>query len=201
VCDNLAFIADHAVKRQATAHFDELNVRIGGEAARVYLFVATLSYSRRGYVRAFLHERQGAWFEGMEGAFATFGGVPQEVLFNNVRMMVEHHDAATREVRNERLRAFVRYWGFVPRACAPYRARTKGKDESGVSYVKRNAIAGHAFANSRSLRRILSCGRARLPIRAGMGRLGRPRSSASGAMRLAHSSRFAAARPSVSTAS
>ena len=37
------------------------------------------------------------------------------------------------------------YWGFRPRACAPYRARTKGKDERGVGYVKRNAIAGHRF--------------------------------------------------------
>ena len=41
--------------------------------------------------------------------------------------------------------AFARYWGFRPRACAPYRARTKGKDERGVGYVKRNAIAGHGF--------------------------------------------------------
>jgi len=30
--------------------------------------------------------------------------------------------------------------------CAPYRARTKGKDERGVGYVKRNAIAGRSFA-------------------------------------------------------
>ena len=62
--------------------------------------------------------------------------------------MVEHHDAATREVRfNERLHAFARYWGFRPRACAPYRARTKGKDERGVGYVKHNAIAGHRFVS------------------------------------------------------
>jgi hypothetical protein len=62
--------------------------------------------------------------------------------------LVEHHDAATREVRfNERLHAFARYWDFRPRACAPYRARTKGKDERGVGYVKRNAIAGHSFAS------------------------------------------------------
>ena len=30
----------------------------------------------------------------------------------------------------------------APRACAPYRARTKGKDERAVQYVKRNALAG-----------------------------------------------------------
>jgi hypothetical protein len=38
-------------------------------------------------------------------------------------------------------------WGFRVRACAPYRARTKGKDERGVGYVKRNAVAGRSFAS------------------------------------------------------
>jgi hypothetical protein len=37
--------------------------------------------------------------------------------------------------------------GFRVRACASYRARTKGKDERGVGYVKRNAIAGRSFAS------------------------------------------------------
>jgi hypothetical protein len=42
---------------------------------------------------------------------------------------------------------FARYYGFTPRACQPYRARTKGKVESGVKYVKRNALAGRRFAS------------------------------------------------------
>jgi hypothetical protein len=99
-------------------------------------------------VRAYRHERQSAWLDGIEAAFRHFGGVPQEVLLDNARALVEHHDAATREVRfNERLHACARYWGFQPRACAPYRARTKGKDERGVGYVKHNAVAGHGFAS------------------------------------------------------
>lgn len=36
---------------------------------------------------------------------------------------------------------------MTPRACAPYRTQTKGKDERGVGCVKRNAIAGHTFAS------------------------------------------------------
>ena len=47
----------------------------------------------------------------------------------------------------DRLHAFVRYWDVRPVACAPYRARTKGKDERGVGYVKHNAIAGRSFAS------------------------------------------------------
>ena len=112
----------------------------------MHLFVATPGYSRRMCIRPSLRERQQDWFEGMEATFLRFGGVPTEVLFDNARALVEHHDAATREVRfNGRLHAFARYRGFRPRACARYRARTKGKDERGVGYVKRNAIAGRRF--------------------------------------------------------
>lgn len=52
----------------------------------------------------------------------------------------------THEVEfNARLRAFAKHWGFRPHACAPYRARTEGKDERGVGYVKKNGIAGRRF--------------------------------------------------------
>jgi DNA replication protein DnaC len=44
-----------------------------------------------------------------------------------------------------RFEDFAPYYGFTPRACQPYRARTKGKVESGVKYVKRNALAGRRF--------------------------------------------------------
>jgi len=134
--------------RQLQIDFGETRVAIGGTGVRVYLFVATLGYSRRLYVQAFRHERQSAWFDGIEAAFGAFEGVPEEVLLDNARALVDRHDALTREVRfNARLQAFARYWGFRPRACAPYRARTKGKDERGVGYVKHNAIAGHGFAS------------------------------------------------------
>jgi hypothetical protein len=74
--------------------------------------------------------------------------VPEEVLLDNTRALVLHHDSLTREVRfNARLLAFAKHWRFRPRACAPYRARTKGKDERGVGYVKSNAIAGREFAS------------------------------------------------------
>src|SRR5215218_1555418 len=134
--------------RQLQIDFGERWVAIGDEQVRVYLFVATLGHSRRVYARAFRHERQSAWFEGLEGAFRHFGGLPKEVLLDNAKALVEHHDPATREVVfNARLHAFARYWDVRPVACAPYRARTKGKDERGVGYVKRNAIAGRSFAS------------------------------------------------------
>lgn len=138
--------------QQLQIDFGSTAVEIGGEACRIHLFVATLGYSRRCYAQAFLHERQSAWLQGLEGAFRHFGGVPHEVLVDNARALVDEHDQLTREVKfNDRFHAFCRYWGVLPRACAPYRARTKGKDERGVGYVKRNAIAGHRFDSIEAL--------------------------------------------------
>ena len=132
--------------KQMQIDFGERRVAIGEASVKVFLFVATLGYSRRLHVRAFRHERQENWFAGLESAFERFGGATEEVLFDNDRGLVVRHDRATREVEfNARLRAFAKHWGFRPRACLPYRARTKGKDERGVGYVKNNAIAGRRF--------------------------------------------------------
>jgi transposase len=131
---------------QMQIDFGSRRVTIGGVQRSVSLFVATLGYSRRLHVRAFLGEKQEHWFAGMESAFAAFGGVPEEVLLDNARALIVSHDASSREVElNPKLRAFARHWGFRVRACAPYRARTKGKDERGVGYVKSNAVAGREF--------------------------------------------------------
>lgn len=132
---------------QLQIDFGERRVEIGGVTTKVFFFVATLGYSRRLHVRAFAHEKQESWFAGMESAFLAFGGVPREVLLDNARALILHHDPASREVvLHPRLHAFAKHWGFRVRACAPYRARTKGKDERGVGYVKKNAIAGRSFA-------------------------------------------------------
>lgn len=132
--------------QQMQIDFGQVSVLIGEEPVRVFLFVATLGYSRRGFVYALRHERQSAWFAGIEAALAHFGGRPQALLIDNARALVQRHDAATRQVwLNDRFAAFCRHWDIRAQVCAPFRARTKGKTESGVGYVKRNAIAGHTF--------------------------------------------------------
>ena len=123
-----------------------MRVVIGDDPITVHLCVLTLGYSRRGYVAAFANERVESWLEGIEGAFRHFGGVPKDVLVDNARALVTRHNVQTREVQFSRVfHGFARYWDFRPRACAPFRARTKGKDENGVGYVKHNAIAGRQF--------------------------------------------------------
>lgn len=156
--------ADVATVRVETApgaqmqiDFGEKRVSIAGTAVTVFLLVAVLSYSRRTFVKAFLHERQDDWREGIAAAFLHFGGVVLTVLGDNARALVRGRDRATGTVAFQPgYLAFCRDWDVQPRACAPYRARTKGKVESGVKFVKRNALAGCAFASLAALEQHLA---------------------------------------------
>ncbi|TXD37033.1 IS21 family transposase [Lujinxingia vulgaris] len=132
--------------KQLQVDFGTIKVEVGGEPKSVQLCVLTLGYSRRTFVQAFGCQRLSQWLEAIESSFHHFGGVPQELLIDNASPLVKIHDVAQGRVEFTRgLEDFCRHWGVRPRACAPYRARTKGKDERMVQYVKRNAIAGRSF--------------------------------------------------------
>lgn len=131
---------------QAQVDFGQLRIWIGEGSERVHLFVLTLGYSRRLWVRAYPHEQLSALLDGHERAFRHFGGVPLTCLYDNPRTLVlgrRERDVQWHPVFQD----FARYYGYTPRACQPYRARTKGKVESGVKYVKRNALAGRRFVS------------------------------------------------------
>lgn len=137
---------------QTQIDFGEKVVCIGGVRTRVHFFVAVLGYSRRIYVRASLSQRQDDWREGLAGAFRTFGGVTQRILIDRAGALVIGQDRETGTARiHPAFAAFCKDWGVEVSACRPYRARTKGKTESGVGYVKRNAIAGLSFTSFAAL--------------------------------------------------
>jgi transposase len=131
---------------QLQIDFGQKRVQIAGTWIRVFLWVAVLSDSRRLVVKAFLNERQDDWREGIAGAFVHFGGVPRTRLGDNARALVAGRDRGTGTVRfHPAYLAFCRDWDVQPRACAPYRARTTGKTEAGVKFVKRNGLAEQVF--------------------------------------------------------
>jgi transposase len=136
--------------------FGEKKVRLGGQLVKVFLLVAVLSFSRRLFVRAFLNQRGDDWREGVAAAFMHFGGVVLEVLGDNARPLVEEHDRKAGTVRfHPAWVEFCKDWDVTPKTCGPYRARTKGKTESGVKYVKRNALAGRDFESFAALEKHL----------------------------------------------
>jgi transposase len=132
--------------RQLQLDFGEKVVAIGGQRIKVAVFAATLGFSRRLFCRAFLSQRQDDWLEGLEGAFQRFGGLTEELLCDNASPLVSSHDRTSGQVCwRAGFAAYCLDRGLIPRACKPYRARTKGKVERGVGYVKNNALAGREF--------------------------------------------------------
>ena len=140
--------------KQMQIDFGEKWLEIGGVQQKRYVFVATLGYSRRTYAQAFGSMRQRDWIVGLEGAFRHFEGVPEEILVDNAKSLVLRQ-AGGKAVFHPEFAAFCDHWGTRPRACQPYRARTKGKVENGVGYVKKNALGGLAFEDDAHLDRHL----------------------------------------------
>jgi transposase len=143
--------------KQLQIDFGEKIVRIAGQPVKVHLMTAVLGYSRRLYCQAFLAERQDEWLEGLEGAFRHFGGMPEQVLCDNASPLVISHDRESGQVVwNPGFETFCRDRGLTAKACRPRRARTKGKIERGVGYVKHNGLAGRSFASFGDLQRHLA---------------------------------------------
>jgi transposase len=127
-------------------------VWLGEERVRVHLFVMVLGYSRRIFARAY-RTRAGSAARGPRAAFAHFGGRTQTILYDNPRTIVLAKDEAAGTVEwNATFKDRMDFYGLEVRLCRYYRAQTKGKVESGVKYVKRNALAGRASRPRRAQR-------------------------------------------------
>ena len=115
---------------------DFTTVRHGRHPLRAV--VAALGYSRAGFVKFGEREDAATLCRGLHEAFDYFGGVPEQVLFDNTKAVVIERDAygPGRHRWNDDLLELAERCGFAPRLCQPYRAQTKGKVERFNGYLK-----------------------------------------------------------------
>jgi transposase len=111
---------------------------IGRGADQLSVLIATLGWSRAAYVEFCDDERLETLLSCHEHAFAAFGGVPREVLYDNIKTVVLERNAYGRDVHrfHPGFLDYARHAGFLPRLCRPYRAKTKGKVERFIRYLK-----------------------------------------------------------------
>jgi transposase len=115
--------------------------------------LVVLGYSRLLWCRFYSRQDMATLMDGLEDAFGYFGGVPHELLFDQMKTVI------TRDlrleggalVRNLEFLRFAGHWGFTPRACRPYRAQTKGKVERPVRYLRGNFVYGRTFVHDADL--------------------------------------------------
>jgi len=132
--------------QQAQVDWGSAWVWLGEQRVRVHLFVMVLGYSRRIFVRGYLGEGLESLLDGHARAFEHFGGRTAKILYDNPRTIVLSKDESSGWVEwNATFKDRMDFYGVEIQLCRYYRARTKGKVESGVKYVKRNALAGRRF--------------------------------------------------------
>lgn len=124
--------------KQMQSDWGEVVVEMGGKATKVYFCVNTLGYSRRFHFWCTESQDAEHTYEGIIRSFEHFGGTTEEVLVDNQKSAVVSHPPNGKVVFNERFVDLSGHYCFIPKACKPYRARTKGKDERMVGYVKGN---------------------------------------------------------------
>lgn len=131
--------------QQMQSDWSEVVTQIGGKAVKVRFIVNELGYSRRFHFWCTESLDAEHTYEGIIRSLEYFGGVPEEVLVDNQKSAVLQASNAGQPRFNERFLDLADWYGFTPRACRPYRARTKGKDERMVGYIKQ-----HFFVRYRS---------------------------------------------------
>jgi len=134
--------------RQLQNDWGELWTLVGGKRTKVHFIVNTPGYSRRFHFWCTDSEDAEHTYEGIIRTFEYLGGVTKEVLVDNQKATVIANRIGDRVVFNERFLDMAAHYGFIPRACKPARAQTKGKDERMVGYVKHNFFERHrSFEN------------------------------------------------------
>lgn len=134
---------------QAQVDFAEFRLPWG----KRYALVVVLGYSRLLWLQFFPRQTLAVLMRGLEEAFNAFGGVPAELLFDQLRAVIveDQRLAGGRLLENAEFVRFAAHWGFRIRACRPYRARTKGKVERPISYVRSSFFYGRHFLNDADL--------------------------------------------------
>ncbi len=129
-----------APAHQAQYDWSEYVIPGAGAPVRVYVSCLILGYSRYRHYEASLDITQASIFEALEAGFTAFGGIPREVLFDNPKALVTR--TRPHLAWNDSLLALAGHYRFLPRACWPYRAQTKGKVESPFRYLEAQFITG-----------------------------------------------------------
>lgn len=117
-----------------------------GRTSTVYLFLMLLGYCRAMYVEFVQRCTLESFLDCHKRAFRYLGGVPAEVLYDNMKHVVIRRDSGQVDFNVELLH-FAHHCGFTPKACPPYSPWMKGKVERPVDYIRESFWRGYGFSS------------------------------------------------------
>ena len=135
--------------RQGQVDFAEFRLPWG----KRYALLVVLGYSRLLWFQFYPRQTMDVLMRGLEAAFVFFGGVPWELLFDQMKAVIieDRRVSAGELLRNPEFERFGGHWRFKTRACRPYWAQTKGKVERPIGYVRQGFFYGREFVSDEDL--------------------------------------------------
>lgn len=133
---------------QAQVDFAEFQVGFTSEPGvlrKAWLFSMVLGHSRWLWGRFCPNQALEVVMRCHIAAFDAMGGACAEILYDRMKTAVTGEDAAGVVTYNGSLVALLAHYGSAPRACQPYRAKTKGKVERPFRYVRQDFFLGRSF--------------------------------------------------------
>lgn len=117
-----------------------------GQTFKINIFLMVMGFSRKKFIKITSDRYQSTLFECMIEAFKFFEGVPHEILFDNMKTVVDHAKSSfAKTVFNDKFEKFANDAGFTPVACRPYRPQTKGKAEALAKLMNRLKVYNEEF--------------------------------------------------------
>jgi len=134
------------------AHFRTVFTDEPGVERVVWLFSLVLGHSRMLWGRFVPHQDMQTLLRCHAAAFEALGGAPTEILYDRMKTVVDREEPQggtepSHIVYNRTLVEFARHYGYLPKACKAYRAKTKGKVERPFRYIREDFFLGRGFCN------------------------------------------------------
>lgn len=127
------------------AHFEVEFLAEPGIRRRLYLFAMVLGHSRYLWGRFCRDQKLPTVLAMHMAGFEAFSGAPRQVLYDRMKTAVTGEDQNGCVIYNLTLQSLLQHYGAVPRACRPYRAKTKGKIERSFRYVREDFFTASRF--------------------------------------------------------
>lgn len=129
---------------------------INGNEYVISIFLIVLGNSRYKYIELTFDQTQTTLFKCLINSFKYFGGKTEEILFDNMKTIVDQVKSNfTDVVINSKAMQFSKDAGFKIVTCRPYRPRTKGKVETLAKIMNRLKAFDYEFNNKDDLVKIV----------------------------------------------
>lgn len=144
--DRVAYVRFETMPgQQAQVDFADFQIiEADGRTQTVYCFIMTLGFSRHMYIEFIEQCTMTNFLACHQHAFGFFGGIPAEILYDNMKNVVIKRLVGTVQW-NKEFESFALHYGFKPLVTPPYSPWAKGKVERPIHYVRERFWRGYVF--------------------------------------------------------